>query len=54
MATTLTELIDWLATLDEISLMELLDVSSEDLVERFEDKIEANFTYLESEKEKMD
>lgn len=53
MATTLPELVDWLATLDEVSLMELLDISSEDLVERFEDRIEADFTRLLSEKEAM-
>ena len=53
MATTLTELSDWLKSLDEVSLMELLDISSEDLIDRFEDRIEEEFTRLLSEKETM-
>lgn len=33
------ELLQWLKTLDEITLMELLEVSSEDIVETFIDRI---------------
>jgi hypothetical protein len=35
----LTELLQWLKTLDEITLLELLEINSEDLVESFTDKI---------------
>jgi hypothetical protein len=35
-----------LKELDEISLMELLEISSEDLVERFQDKVELKLDYL--------
>ena len=51
MATTLHELSEWLRTLDEVSLLELLDISSDDLVEQFADRIEANYNHLLSEKE---
>lgn len=50
---TLVELQEWLATLDEVSLLELLDIQSDELVERFTDKVEENYNYLISEKEKM-
>lgn len=46
---TLKELKDRLKALDEITLMELLDVTSEDLVDRFNDTIENNYTYLAGE-----
>jgi hypothetical protein len=36
-----------LARLDEITLLEVLEISSEDLVERFADKIELKFEELE-------
>lgn len=39
---TLEELKERLALLDEITLMELLDVHSDELVEAFEDRIEEN------------
>lgn len=51
MATTLPELSEWLRTLDEVSLLELLEISSDDLVEQFADRIESNYNYLLSEKE---
>lgn len=50
---TLVELQEWLATLDEVSLLELLDIQSDELVERFTDKVEENYNYLVSEKETM-
>lgn len=37
---TLEELKERLASLDEITLMELLDIHSDELVEAFEDRIE--------------
>lgn len=59
MALLLSELKEQLAArLDEITLLELLDVSSEDLVEQFEDVIEANFEKfaqaVEEETEEVD
>ncbi len=40
MEITLEELKERLASLDEITLMELLDTHSDELVEAFEDRIE--------------
>jgi len=40
MPITYEELRDRLRGVDEISLLELLDISSEDIVERFQDRIE--------------
>ena len=42
-----------LKNLDEISLMEALEISSEDLVERFIDRIEDKMDILEQEVEGM-
>lgn len=50
---TLVDLMDWLKTLDELTLLELLDIQSDEIVERFGDKIEADFNRLSSEKESM-
>ena len=36
-----------MATLDEITLLEVLDITSEELIERFADKIEDRFEDLE-------
>jgi hypothetical protein len=36
-----------MARLDEITLLEVLDISSEEIVERFADKIENKFDDLE-------
>jgi hypothetical protein len=47
MAYTLRDIIDKLKQFDEITLLELLDISSEELLERFIDKIENNFEKLE-------
>ena len=46
---TLHDLCQKLKNIDEISLLEVLEISSEDLVERFEDKIEAKFDELSEE-----
>ena len=40
MTLTYTELIERLKKIDEVSLMEILDINSEDIVDRFSDKIE--------------
>ena len=49
MATTWKELLDKLKKIDEISLMELLEISSEDIIDRFGDKIEERADRLFSE-----
>ena len=36
----------WLKRVDEVSLLELLEISSEDLVDRFGDKIEEKYDQL--------
>lgn len=43
---TLTELQEKLQVYDEVTLLELLNISSEDIVERFIDLIEENFDEL--------
>lgn len=48
---TLQELQDRLKRFDEITLLELLDVTSEELVEAFIDRIEDNFDRLLNEVE---
>jgi len=40
---TFQEVKEKLCTYDEITLLEILEISSEDLVERFEDKIEEKY-----------
>jgi len=40
MSLTLEELKERLSSLDEITLMEILDIHSDELVEAFEDRIE--------------
>ena len=37
---TFEELKDYLKSLDEVTLLEILDINSEDIVDKFEDKIE--------------
>ena len=46
---TLQELKERLKRLDELSLLELLDVTSEELVEMFVDRIDDNFDRLMNE-----
>lgn len=43
---TLVDVIEWLKRVDEISLLEILEISSEDLVDRFTDKIEDKYEEL--------
>jgi len=46
---TLADVINHLKRIDEISLLEVLDISSEDLVDRFVDKIEDKYEQLAKE-----
>jgi hypothetical protein len=49
MTLTLNDLKDLLKALDEVTLLELLDLKSEDIVDRFEDLIEDKQEQLEKE-----
>lgn len=49
MTLLLSELCEQLKKIDEISLLERLDISSEELVEYFKDKIEDNYDALVQE-----
>jgi len=50
----LDQLREYLLKLDEVALLELLDISSEEIVDRFEDFILARKEELEAEVEIMD
>jgi ribosome assembly protein YihI (activator of Der GTPase) len=54
MPLTLTELEEKLKQIDEITLLERLEISSEDIVDRFEDRIEERFEQFEIEFEEDD
>lgn len=47
MSLTLRDIMERLGRLDEITLLEVLDITSEELIERFADKIEDRFDELE-------
>lgn len=47
MSTKLQELKQQILSLDEITVLEMLEISTEDLVDRFEDKIEDKILTLE-------
>ena len=49
MSLTLPEIKQKLKLLDEITLLELLEITSEDLVDRFFDFVEENADYIEGE-----
>lgn len=49
MALTIPDIMDKLKHIDEISLLEILEVTSEDLVNRFVDRIEDKADELEGE-----
>jgi hypothetical protein len=51
---TLADIKKALLRLDEVTLMEILEISSEDLVDRFEDFIEAKADLLEADLEDDD
>jgi hypothetical protein len=53
MSLTLADVLYKLKKLDEITLMEVLEISSEDLVERFVDKVENRLDYLTEELESL-
>lgn len=46
---TLNDIQEKLKHVDEISLMELLEITAEDIINRFTDRIEEKFDQLESE-----
>lgn len=43
---TFSELLDRLKQIDEISLLEILEITSEDLVENFRHRVEEKYDYL--------
>ncbi len=47
MSLTLREIMERMTKLDEITLLEVLDITSEEIVEKFADKIEDKFDELE-------
>lgn len=51
MPLTFPEIKERLKRLDEITLLEILNITAEDLIERFEDIIEENAEKLEKELE---
>lgn len=51
MPLTLPEICDRLKSIDEVTLLEILNITSEDLVERFQDLIEEKADNLEEELE---
>ena len=54
MAITTHDLANRLKAIDEVSLLEILEISSEDLVDRFEDRIELKYDQLVDEFEEED
>jgi hypothetical protein len=46
---TMIDVCDRLKHLDEVTLLEVLDIASEDIVDRFEDLIEDNYEDLAEE-----
>jgi hypothetical protein len=54
MSLTFEDIRERLKRLDEVTLLEVLDISSEDLVERFADKIEDRLDELEPELEELE
>lgn len=51
---TLADVINWLKHIDEVSLLEVLDISSEEIVDRFSDKIEDKYDDLREDIEEDD
>ena len=51
---TFAELCERLIHIDEVSLLELLEISSDDIVNRFEDRIEEKREYFEEDLEDED
>lgn len=46
MSLTINELFDRLKELDELSILEILNISSEELIQRFQDEIEERYDNL--------
>ena len=46
MTMTISELFDKLKELDELSILEILNISSEEIVDRFQDEIEDKYDEL--------
>lgn len=46
MSLTINELFERLKELDEISILEILNISSEDLIDKYQDEIESRFDDL--------
>lgn len=42
----LLQLLEELRTVDEVTLLELLDISADDLIDAFPDKIKERFNYI--------
>ena len=51
MALTFNDICERLKHLDEITILEVLDIASEDIVDRFKDKIEERYEELEEDLE---
>ena len=51
MALTLEDIKDRLKKLDEVTLCEILEIDSEELVDRFPDKVEDKIDYFEGDLE---
>jgi hypothetical protein len=51
---TFVDVCDRLKQQDEISILEILEITSDELVDRFKDKIEDNFDYLAEDLEDED
>lgn len=51
MRVPLNELLDHLASVDEVQMLELLDIKTTEILERFEDKVRERRRYLEKELE---
>ena len=50
---TVRDIIEKLRYYDEITVMEMLEITSDDLVERFEDRVEDRYEYLAREMEEL-
>jgi len=48
---TLNDVLDRLKKIDEVSLLEVLDIDSNDIVDRFIDRVEERFDDLQEELE---
>lgn len=46
---TLNDVLDRLKKIDEVSLLEVLDIDSNDIVDRFTDRVEERFDELQEE-----